>query len=417
MEPEGERGRVNWHSGQPIDVDPAPPSHPFVADCIRWLTSPEGRLLDSEKLFDGFRTRLIDAGLPIDRCVLLFKTLHPVYPGHNYFWTRERGTWLVPLSHDFDTSQRMTMSPYQEALDRGTGVRFVLTRGADTRIPILKELAAEGYRELVSELIPFTFGQTPGITFATRASSGFSPAAVALMRAAVPLIATPLEVRAQRLTLGAVLRTYLGAAPGYDVLRGAIQRNDVRRLACAILLADLRGFTEKTERWSSDALLTALSIYFELLDKTVRRNGGDIIKFMGDGVLAIFSVEEAGSSVVACRRALYAAMSARQELPTINAERKMRGEAPLDFGCGLHIGEVEYGNIGSLERLDFTVIGSAVNVASRVQDFCKILFQPVLLTAEVAAAVDIPLASCGIHEIRGMAAPMELFAPATSSDQ
>jgi adenylate cyclase len=403
---------VEWHCGQPIDVGPAPVEHPWVADYTRWLTGPRARLLDSEKLFDGLCGRLTEAGVPIDRCVLLFKTLHPVYPGHNYFWTRERGTWLVPLSHDFDNSERMLVSPYQEALDRGTAVRFDVSHGTETRMPILNELAHEGYQELVCELIPFTFGQTPGITFATKAASGFTAEATALLRAAVPPMATPLEVRAQRLTLGAVLRTYLGAAPGSNVLDGVIQRNDVRRLTCAILLADLRGFTEKAERWPSDSLLAALSSYFELLDRAVRRFGGDIIKFMGDGVLAIFPVEEAGSSGVACQRALDAALTARMQLPSINAERRVRGEEPIDFGCGLHIGEVAYGNIGSMERLDFTVIGTAVNVASRIQDFCKTLAQPVLLTADIAAEVGTPLVSCGKHRIRGITTPVRLFAPA-----
>jgi hypothetical protein len=113
--------RADWHCGQPIDVGPAPADHPWVADYTRWLTGPEARLLDSEKLFDGLCGRLTEAGVPIDSCVLLFKTLHPIYPGHNYFWTRERGTWLVPLSHDFDNSARMLVSPYQEA--RSTVVR------------------------------------------------------------------------------------------------------------------------------------------------------------------------------------------------------------------------------------------------------------------------------------------------------
>ncbi len=411
MAPRTEPRASDWHAGQLVEVAPAPPDHPWVADFLTWLTSPAARLLDTQHLFDELCNRLIEASVPLDRCVLLFKTLHPVYPGHNYFRTSERGSWLVPLSHDFDHTVRMQVSPYQEALDRGAAVRFDLSKGGGTKMPILRELADEGYRDMVSELIPFTYGQTPGMTFATRHPAGFSDEAIGLMRAGMPLIASPLEVRAQRLTLGAVLRAYLGAAPGGDVLDGVIQRNDVRRLECAILLADLRDFTRKAERWPSDSLLTALSSYFEILDGAVRRNGGDIIKFMGDGVLAIFPADGAGGTGRACRRALDTAMTARRSLPAINEDRGMRGLEPIDFGCALHFGEVTYGNIGSLERLDFTVIGSAVNVASRMQAYCKQLDEPVLLTAAVAENVDAALRSVGRHAIRGLSGDVELLVP------
>ena len=143
----------------------------------------------------------------------------------------------------------------------------------------------------------------------------------------------------------------------------------------------------------------------------MRRNGGDIIKFMGDGVLAIFPADGAGGTGRACRRALDTAMTARRSLPAINEDRGMRGLEPIDFGCALHFGEVTYGNIGSLERLDFTVIGSAVNVASRMQAYCKQLDEPVLLTAAVAENVDAALRSVGRHAIRGLSGDVELLVP------
>jgi adenylate cyclase len=192
-----------------------------------------------------------------------------------------------------------------------------------------------------------------------------------LLRAVPPLLAAPLEVRAQRLTTGAILDTYLGRGPGREVLHGAIQRGDLRRIDCAVLLTDLRGFTGKTERWPPEILLHALDTYFEAVADAVSTEGGDVIKFVGDGVLAIFPVEAAGNTAAACKAALNAALQARDALKASNDGRSERGEEPLDFGCGLHIGEVAYGNIGGRDRLDFTVIGAAVNVARRLQELCK----------------------------------------------
>jgi adenylate cyclase len=232
-------------------------------------------------------------------------------------------------------------------------------------------LRGQGFTEFLSELIPFTYGVPPGITFATTAPGGFTDEQIALLRAVPPLLAAPLEVRAQRLTTGAILDTYLGRGPSREVLHGAIRRGDLRRIDCAVLLTDLRGFTGKTEGWPPETLLHALDIYFEAVADAVSTAGGDVIKFLGDGVLAIFPVEAAGNTAAACKAALNAALQARDALKASNDGRSERGEEPLDFGCGLHIGEVAYGNIGGRDRLDFTVIGAAVKVASRCRSFAR----------------------------------------------
>jgi adenylate cyclase len=214
---------------------------------------------------------------------------------------------------------------------------------------------------------------------------------------------------AMRRSSASLLRTYLGAGPAGAVLAGAIRRGELRQIEAVILMTDLRGFTEKAERWDDEALLAALDGYFELIVDAVVRGGGDVLKFVGDGILAIFPVE--GQAVrQRCRAAVDAALEARRALIGLNRMRHGAGLEALDFGTALHLGRVTYGNIGSRDRLDFTVIGRAVNLASRVQDLCKTLGEPVLCTGEVARWVNPRPARVGTHPIRGLANPIELFA-------
>jgi adenylate cyclase len=408
----------DWHRGHIPSVPPLPLDAPRLAGIATWLIGKTHSIGSAATLFEQLCVRLFAADVPLRRSVVLFSTLHPVYPGQNFFWTPDEGLSLVPRAHDFDTSPLMLRSPYRESLERGTDLRYRLSPDEDPGLPILVELRQQGFTEFLSELIPFTYGVPPGITFATTAPGGFTDEQIALLRAVPPLLAAPLEVRAQRLTTGAILDTYLGRGPGREVLDGAIQRGDLRRIDCAVLLTDLRGFTGKTERWPPETLLHALDTYFEAVADAVSTERGDVIKFVGDGVLAIFPVEAAGNTAAACKAALNAALQARDALKASNEGRSERGEEPLDFGCGLHIGEVAYGNIGGRDRLDFTVIGAAVNVASRVQELCKTLGRSLLLTADFARHVRARTISLGPHPIRGSKSEIEIFAlahPATSA--
>jgi adenylate cyclase len=210
-----------------------------------------------------------------------------------------------------------------------------------------------------------------------------------------------------RRSSASLLRTFLGDGPAGDVLAGAIRRGDRRHIEAAILLCDLRGFTSLSERLSEADLFAALDRYFEAVVEAVRGLGGDVLKFLGDGILAIFPVETAGSRAAACGAALHAVEQARQEL----AGARAADGTPLTFVATLHIGQVVYGNIGSPERLDFTVLGPAVNLVSRLEGLAKELDQPLLCSAAFADALEAQLVSLGAFALKGVTQPQQVFAP------
>jgi adenylate cyclase len=210
-----------------------------------------------------------------------------------------------------------------------------------------------------------------------------------------------------RRSSASLLRTFLGDGPADAVLAGAIKRGDRRHIEAAILFCDLRGFTGMSERLDEADLFAALDRSFEAGGRGGRGGGGDVLKFLGDGVLAIFPVEAIRTD--ACLAALEAVAAARKRL----AGAAAADGTPLAFIATLHVGQVVYGNIGSPDRLDFTVLGPAVNLVSRLEGLAKDAGRPLLCSAAFAAALDAPLASLGRFALKGVTEPEEVFAPAT----
>jgi adenylate cyclase len=205
--------------------------------------------------------------------------------------------------------------------------------------------------------------------------------------------------RAERRKLATVLRTYVGRGPATEVLAGRVRRGDVRRLDAVVLLTDLRGFSRMTAIHSETETLTALVLYAEAVVAAVTARGGDVLKLMGDGILAIFPVESPGQAALACTAALAAVRAARADLALTS----------LEFVAVLNLGAVAYGNVGARERLDFTVIGDAVNVASRIEAHAKRLAVSVAMTAAVARHLDEPVHLLGQVELKDLPGSWELF--------
>jgi adenylate cyclase len=207
-----------------------------------------------------------------------------------------------------------------------------------------------------------------------------------------------------------LLDVYVGRNAGERVFEGRIERGHAETIRAAIGFCDLRGFTALSESEPREVVIEALNAWFDCVAAAVDPRGGEILKFLGDGMLVIFALgeDEAG----ACDRALDAALEAVAAVGALNEARAAQGLWPLAFGSALHVGEVAYGNVGSRTRLDFTVIGPAVNHASRLQDLTKQLDRPILLSGDFAARTRRPLAPLGEHRLRGMAAPVPVYAPA-----
>jgi adenylate cyclase len=205
-----------------------------------------------------------------------------------------------------------------------------------------------------------------------------------------------------------LLDAYLGADAGRRVLAGQIERGAATRLSAVVFFADLRGFTRLADETTGESLLSGLNDFLGDLTEAIETQGGQVLKFLGDGLLAIFKLEGEEPSGV-CGDALAAAKAALTSNATLNAQRRVSGKPALDLDVALHLGELMYGNVGSSHRLDFTVIGPAVNEASRIESLCEPLGQHLLISESFARAFDRPLRSLGRHQLRGVAKPQELF--------
>jgi adenylate cyclase len=275
---------------------------------------------------------------------------------------------------------------------------------------LLEELVAEGGTDYAMLPLPFVeTSRTAVISFATKASTGFSEEEMRALDEASRLLSPYAERALLRRIAIDLLAAYLGRAAGQRVYEGRVERGDVETLEAAIWFCDLRGFTALAEHLPRREVIGLLNRWFDAVGGAVEAEGGEILKFMGDGFLAVFLVD--GEPGIVCDRALAAAEAAFVASRRLDQEFAGEGRAPLRFGLALHLGEVEFGNIGTHDRLDFTVMGPAVNHASRLEALTKELPTPVVASAAFAAHVSRPMRPVGRFALRGVTGEVEVYAP------
>lgn len=384
-----------------------------------WLLHDALHQDDFLLLLRDFLSRLVAAGFAIDRVTVHVGTLHPRLLGFYWFWKRSDGL-IDELKVDiaaFD-APRYGRSPLAAVIDRGERFRGS-TQNAELRakFPLLEELAAEGIREYC--VLPLSTGKTyhNAITLGTCRQSGFGDTELRDLRNMLDIFALHVERQILRMVTENVLDTYIGPAAGRKVLSGSIRRGTGEPMVAVIWVSDLRGFSGLSDRIPATDVLALLNAYFERLTGAIVLHGGEILKFIGDGLLAVFPFDRDGGERAAANAALAAARQALRELDDVNREpppelEKIAGWRPLKTGIALHYGEVLFGNVGGLDRLDFTVIGRAVNEASRVEQLTKELSCPILVTEPVALLLDAELASRGSHVLRGISEPIGIFSAA-----
>jgi adenylate cyclase len=270
----------------------------------------------------------------------------------------------------------------------------------------LLDLAGRGMIDYVVEPMRFRDGQVHAITFATDRPEGFSEEQVARIRHINRPLSRMAEILALRRTATNLLSAYVGRDAGERILKGQIQRGDVEDIRCVVWFSDLRGFTRMSAQKESPAIIAILNRLFDSQIPAVERGGGQVLKFMGDGMLAIFPISEAGQEAEVAARALQAAREAFAALDQTNAGSS---DTPLAFGIALHVGEVAYGNIGGVARLDFTCIGKAVNLAARIEGLTGPLGWRLLLSAELAALLPDQTRSVGHFPLKGVEGEAEVF--------
>jgi adenylate cyclase len=376
-----------------------------------WILA-DGRLIPGTAEFiEELARTLIRQGMPLLRMTLHTRTLHPQVRATIWLWLRgERGTQL-DREHGVEITAAYLQSPIRVIYEGAGAVRRRLEEPRpELDFPVLEEIRAVGATDYVALPVRFTGGVTAAATFATDRPGGFATAELACLDQLMPYIAMVLENQAKTRVLTTLLDTYLGHHAGRRVLAGTIRRGDTQRIHAVLWYCDLRGFTQLAERLDTDELIETLNAFFSSIGGPVEDAEGDILKFIGDAILAIFPVEELDYCHAVAARALRSAEEAQGRLAALNQVRQDAGQPPLSCGIALHIGDVVFGNIGAPTRLDFTVIGPAVNTAARIERLCKELGEPLLISATLAAYIRRPLRSRGAHLLRGIADPLEVFA-------
>jgi adenylate cyclase len=273
----------------------------------------------------------------------------------------------------------------------------------------MRDLQQEGMTEVF--LLPLrSSGKRPNtFSIATDRPGGFAEQHIAVIRRLMPVLSLVLDIKQTRRMAGMLLEVYLGRNAGRRVLDGRIKRGDVDSIAAALWYCDLRSFTEISEGLPPSEVVQLLNDYFDSMSGPVHRHGGEVLKFIGDGILAIFPIKDDLDRDRACVTALKAAQESLEELKLLNERRSALSKPPLEVGIALHIGSVMYGNVGAADRLDFTVTGPSVNLVSRIETLCRDLHYRLLTSAPFASPCGSTLQSIGLHRLRGVSAPQEIF--------
>lgn len=337
---------------------------------INWLLLDSTLVSAPGTLLGDLCTRLVQEGLSISSALLTVASLDPMVSRTRLHWRREGSLVL------------------EEVLLHGMAIEAASADAACLRLAFP--------------------GTGHEIEWRTERIGGFGGLERAYLEALVIMMAAPLQVVIERGMTRRLLQAYLGQRSADKVLSGAVRRGSGEVIEAVIWISDLRDFTALSETLPHDQIITALNDCCARLVGAIHPFGGEVLKFIGDGLLAIFPLTERGEKA-ACNAAISAVRAAREGMARLDAERLRRGSPPLPFGIGLHLGAVVYGNIGSPDRLDFTAIGPAINVASRIEGLCRPLACPVLISGDVATRADTPLTALGHHSLRGAAQPVALF--------
>jgi adenylate cyclase len=379
-----------------------------VASLIAWLVDGALDASRSEDVVARVCRELEGDGVPVVRVETFVRTLHPHIVGRSFTWRAGRGVEVSERSYEYLQSPEFLSGPVAETFRTGEYVRVRLTAESARAHASLGALLAEGHTDFLVAPLRFRSGEVHAFTFATFAPGGFSEAHVATIRSIIPPLARIGEILALSRVAVTLLETYVGGDAGERILSGQIRRGDIDSISAVIWCSDLRGFTAMTAELAPADVIRALNELFECQIAALERHGGEVLKFIGDGLLAIFRVGKK-TAREQCEMALLAAEEAFENLAAINARRAGRGERALRVGLALHMGDIAYGNIGSASRLDFTCIGPAVNQAARMEGVASKLGRDLVMSDELRRHSARPLTLLGSFELKGIALPQPVY--------
>ncbi|ANP37023.1 guanylate cyclase [Phaeobacter gallaeciensis] len=388
-----------------------PDSGNISGPLIDWLLREAAMLNTPESFTEALAEKLREQGVQLARLSVLAWSLHPMIAGKNYVWKRRSPEIIVTApSYDLLSKPQYQNSPLRHVSQGLGGVRHRLHRDLpDDAFPILQDLRSEGATDYVAMPLPFSDGRTNVMTVASDHPDGFTTANLGLIFECSAVIARYYEVFMQRENAQSLLETYVGKRSGARVLGGEIRRGDGDEIDAAIMFCDLRNSTRLEEDLGRDAYIQLLNGFFETASTIVHDNGGEVLKFIGDAVLAVFPADPQ-KSYRARSQALASARAIVDALPELARDT---GLAALQCATGLAYGSVTYGNVGSQERLDFTVIGRAANVAARLGEYGKTQGHQIVVSADVLKDPSnaIPLGEVELHNV---SRPVNSYAIPTS---
>ncbi|MDP2696890.1 adenylate/guanylate cyclase domain-containing protein [Thalassospira sp.] len=394
----------------------------FVRAVNDWLME---RALEDTAIGDvvgGMVSRLVAAGIPIDRVMVGFKTLHPLYEGVSYIWEKDQEL----VEQAFHTGLRnddpdWAESPMKWMLDNDVVFlrRHLIGPGSIVDFPVLSTFKKNRGTDYLALMTPFVTDKDSDLgrnhifmTYLTKRSSGFTDEDLSILSAIQGRFAVACKMRIMHEETRMILETYLGSDAGGRVRNGQIKLGDGTKTRAVIWFSDMRNSTGVAATVGDDAFLGEMNAFFAATAGAVLKHGGQVLRYIGDATLAIFPIRDDEQDLEqACHAAVYAAAEAQMNIEQLNLRREESGMPGFDYGLGMHVGDVVYGNVGVPERVDFTVVGRAANEAARIEKLTKKLGKRVLVSGPVARFISCPTENIGEYELEGTGTRLTLFAP------
>jgi adenylate cyclase len=379
-----------------------------------WLLGDAPSLPSCRHVLEGLIDRLNAEGMALHRAALGIGVLHPELLAKAYTWDRGgRYVSETEIHHGIETTDQYLESPFRPLNEGELFVRQRLV-GPKAKIvyPMLEEQRDSGATDYIAIGLPRSDGNVYRSSWTTDRPDGFTEAQIDRLLSLRAILGVVVELQSRAEMTKSVLNLYLGREAGRRVYNGDIRRGDGQTIRSILWICDLRGFTSLSDRISLDNLIAVLNDYFEAVTAPIHASGGEVLKFMGDAVLGIFRIEDEADISDISDRALSAAELAVANMHILNRRRRREEKAPLDFSIALHVGDAMYGNVGAHDRLDFTVIGPAVNLCARLETLAGSLGEKIICSSQFAEISNAEMRTVGMHDLKNVAAPVEAFAPA-----
>jgi adenylate cyclase len=389
-----------------------------IAKLASWLAKVGLEGGSETVLVEGLCQRAVASGLLLARAAVFIDTLHPIHEGRAVRWGREKSETILaeygPTSEG-EAAERWRASPFFSMLEAGQSLmRCRIEADGDLQFPMFADLRAASMTDFVAIVNRFSSDGVIGdmdcfyAFWVTDRPDGFTDGDIDALDRLTPFLGLAIKSASLARIAETLVETYLGRDAGRRVLHGRIARGVADRIKTVLWFSDLRNYTRISDSAPPEQIIPLLNDYAEAIVSAIHQHSGDVLKLIGDGVLAIFPAEDRAR---ACIAALEAAKEAREAVAALNERRLEEGLPATEMYLGLHLGVVFYGNIGSKERLDFTVVGPAVNEVARIAAMCRSVDQPILISSSFAQSLPEPrpLVSVGRYALRGVGAPQELF--------